>query len=337
MKAAALFTLLSALGASAAPAAATGSKAFSSLGEAATHFLGNPSVLTGMLSDLAKPWYTDGAVRKMSSEELQEWRPLAELVAASYCPLDKVSAMTCGPACDDISRRNVTILGTGGDNQSNPQWLVADDGERLIVVLEGTNAFSVLSWLNDFDFVPLTPGSAHFPDNNGAKLHRGMYSTFLRQIYEIEAVMQPHLDKRKKITVTGHSQGAALGEVATTYLSLQHKDHEVTGRVFAKPRIGDRRWADYVDTVNQGRFQYMQNNADIVGMIMPIEWAFRHPSGEVWIHGPDTFQCDGQENRKCLDSQKAVGWVPNLVIPTNELQAHIGPYLGVQMGLCGVY
>lgn len=375
MKSAVLFSLLSALVASAAPApgvqaaagAAIANEVVSAPPEAFTAPVGAPGgpmpgapqsaanqgdVLTvtakprlgltstqfnSLLGDLLQPWFTYGPVTQLSNEEVQTWRPLAELCAASYCPLDRVNAFTCGPACNDISGRKTKILGTGGDNQSNPQWIVADDGERLIVTLEGTNGFSVLSWLNDIDFAPLSPQDADFPNNGGAKVHRGFYSTFLRQINDIEAVLAPHLGERSKIIVTGHSQGAALGELATTWLTLKHRDHEVTGKVFAKPRVGDRAWANFVDSVVQGKFHYMQNNADIVGMVPPIEWGFRHPSGEVWIHNGQTYDCAGQENAKCLDSQRVIGWVPNVVIPTNEIATHLGPYVGVHMGLCGAY
>lgn len=324
-----------------APKAAAGGKAGSpveTIKVTAEHLLGlNKNLFDGLLRDLLKPWFTDGKKEPMGDEEVQGWRPLAELVAASYCPITKVEDLTCGPACDDIAPRNMTWIDGGGDNQSNPQWFVVDDGARLILALEGTNFASVLSWANDVDFVPLPPQDAHFPDNNGAKIHRGFYSTFGRMIADIEAAFAPHLEARKQIVVTGHSQGAALGEIVTTYLIQKYPDHDVTGRVFAKPRVGDRAWANYVDSVCKGRFQFMQNNADIVGLLPPIEWAFRHPSGEVWIDGDDYFQCEGQENKNCIDSQRAIGWIPNVIIPTNELQAHIGPYIGVRMGLCGIY
>lgn len=303
-----------------------------------SHLLGlSPGLFEGVLRDLLKPWFTDGKKEKMGDEEVQSWRPLAELVAASYCPLDRVHDLTCGPACDDIQTRNVTWVGGGGDNQSNPQWFIVDDGSRLILSLQGTNFASILSWANDIDFIPLTPQESHFPDANGAKIHRGFYSAFTRQIGDIEAVLAPHLERRKEIVVTGHSQGAALGEIHTTYLIQKYPEHQITGRVFAKPRVGDRTWADYVDSITRGRLEFMQNNADLVGLLPPIEWAFRHPSGEVWIDGTEYFKCEGQENQNCIDSQRAIGWIPNVVIPINELQAHIGPYIGVQMGLCGIY
>lgn len=304
----------------------------------ASHLFGlTPGLFDGILSDLLKPWFTDGKKEKLSDEEVQEWRPLAELVAASYCPLDRVHDLTCGPACDDIKTRNVTWVGGGGDNQSNPQWFIVDDGHRLILSLQGTNFASILSWANDIDLFPLVPQEAHFPETNGAKIHRGFYSAFTRQIDDIEAALAPHLETRKEIVITGHSQGAALGEIHTTYLIQKYPNHNITGRMFAKPRVGDRTWADYVDSVTEGKFEFMQNNADLVGLLPPIEWAFRHPSGEVWIDGTEYYKCEGQENQNCIDSQRIIGWIPNVVIPIGELQAHIGPYIGVQMGLCGIY
>lgn len=317
--------------------AAMGSNPAEIIQVTASHLLGlTPGLFEGLLRDLLKPWFSDGEKEPLSEEAKQDWRPLAELVAASYCPLDKVKALSCGPACDDIRGRNVTWIGGGGDNQSNPQWYIVDDGARLILSLQGTNFASLLSWANDIDLLPFPPQAAHFPAVKG-KVHRGFYSAFTRQVADIDAALQPHLATRKEIVVTGHSQGAALGELHTTYLIQKYPQHHVTGQVFAKPRVGDRAWADYVDSVTKGRFEFMQNNADIVGLVPPIEWGFRHPSGEVWIDGETYYTCPGQENENCLDSQRVLGWIPNVVIPIGELQAHIGPYVGVQMGICGVY
>lgn len=256
-----------------------------------------------------------------------------------------MQAGTCGKACDYIKSTGARYVAGGGDNQSNPQWFLLDDGSaQLTLVLEGTNGFSALSWATDLDFLPLAPQDAQFPgaSDNKAMVHKGFYSNFLRQIADIEAAMAPLLPQRSRIVVTGHSMGAALGELATTYLIQRYPEHSVEGRVFAKPRVGDREWAAYVDKVTQGRFHYMQNGADVVAQLAPIELAFRHPSGEVWIEpglfGQKTYwECDGQENIKCSDSQKAGGWVPLVVVPTNEVVAHLGPYVGVNMGLCGAY
>lgn len=317
--------------------AAMGSNPAEIIQVTASHLFGlTPGLFEGLLRDLLKPWFSSGPKEPLGEEAKQSWRPLAELVAASYCPLDKVQALSCGPACDDIRGRNVTWIAGGGDNHSNPQWYIVDDGARLILSLQGTNFASLLSWANDIDFLPFPPQQAHFPRAKG-KVHRGFYSAFTRQVADIDAALQPHLASRREIVVRGHSQGAALGELHTTYLIQKYPEHRVTGQVFAKPRVGDRAWADYVDSVTKGRFEFMQNNADIVGLVPPIEWGFRHPSGEVWIDGTDYYSCPGQENENCLDSQRILGWIPNVVIPIGELQAHIGPYVGVQMGICGVY
>lgn len=69
-----------------APAAAQAEVKAQSAGDVirvtADHLFGlNKGLFDGLLRDLAKPWFTNGKKEAMGDEEVQTWRPLAEMVA----------------------------------------------------------------------------------------------------------------------------------------------------------------------------------------------------------------------------------------------------------------
>lgn len=87
-----------------------------------------------------------------------------------------------------------------------------------------------------------------------------------------------------KITLTGHSLGAAVG----TLLAMRLRDigYEMDVYTYGSPRVGNEALASYISH-QKGRDYRVTHLADLVARLPPINREFRHTSPEYWLQpGP---------------------------------------------------
>lgn len=119
----------------------------------------------------------------------------------------------------------------------------------IIVAFSGTEAVSKENWIEDFDF-PLVP----YPHCSGCKVHNGFYLTMLTAIGDIKKTIAAFQSSHPgaKISVTGHSLGAALATLTISELSadpLFQPSLITSGHyVFGSPRIGNDPFSQWYAT-----------------------------------------------------------------------------------------
>jgi hypothetical protein len=97
------------------------------------------------------------------------------------------------------------------------------------------------------------------------------------------------------VTVVGHSLGGALALLDGVYLSLQ-LPKGVTVRVisYGMPRVGNRAFADFVDSRLRGLVTHVNNQEDPIPIVPGRFLGFHHPSGEIHIQDSGAWDaCPG--------------------------------------------
>ena len=205
----------------------------------------------------------------------------------------------------------------------------------IVISYEGTDVFAPNGYIKDADFRPTKPASVFdgiLPE--GVMLDHGFQSNFLQTLEKaipaVKRAVKEHNETR--VTVTGHSLGAAASQLAAVYL-----DHELEHGIkyylgFAPPRVGNQKFADYVDEKLKGRFYYAINGDDIVPRVPPRLFGYQHPSGQIWITPSNSdywLFCPGQENKHCSNSV-----TPIAAFPFNHLGTYFHTLLGWGPLLC---
>ena len=151
----------------------------------------------------------------------------------------------------------------------------------IIVAFSGTDAVSEKNWIEDFDF-PLIP----YTHCKNCMVHNGFYLTMLSvigQIKEAIAIYQS-IHKDAKISVTGHSLGAALASLTIAELSADDSLRSsmiTTGHyVFGSPRVGNRAFAEWFAS-NASLTYRVVHDKDPVAHVPFQQMGFHHVHYEV--------------------------------------------------------
>ncbi|KAJ7197977.1 alpha/beta-hydrolase [Mycena pura] len=247
----------------------------------------------------------------------------AQFARAAYCSGASLKAQTCGGPCDSL--QGVTFLQSGGDQGLVPFYFIAHDTvqKSIVVAHEGTHTANVLSILNDVDFVLTDIDTSRFPQaaGQGIKVHSGFQDTFQRTADSILAGVRSALNSTgvTTVVVTGHSQGASLAMITGAMLKLSLAPSvKVVVTTFAPLRVGNKAWADFLDS--KVGVTFVTNQKDPVPTVPPLILGFTHPSGE--IHIVDSSQknlvaCPGHDNEHCAAGNS---------ILHDSVANHLGPY-----------
>ena len=197
----------------------------------------------------------------------------------------------------------------------------------IVVSYEGTDIFSPNGFIKDADFLPTKPAGALkgvLPE--GVFVDHGFQSNFLQTVEKVvpavKRAMKEHNETR--VTVTGHSLGAAVAQLAAVYFEAEVGNTHYLG--FAPPRVGNARFADYVDEKLGGRFYFAVNGDDITPRVPPRFLGYQQPSGQIWIrpaNGDYWLFCPGQENKHCSNSV-----TPIPAVPFNHLGTYFRTWIG---------
>ncbi|WFD37062.1 uncharacterized protein MJAP1_000003 [Malassezia japonica] len=199
----------------------------------------------------------------------------------------------------------------------------------IAVSFEGTEPISIASILHDADFQLVNPDKdlkEVFPP--GVQVFKGFQDAYLAVarpvLGKVKEMMQKYNETR--VTVTGHSLGAAMALLAAAHYEQTLKDGSVANVfTFGQPRTGNPAFANAMDDKFLGKLFYVVNGQDWVPHMPPRDWNFQHPSGQVWINPPNSQNWTffpGQE-----DSNGA-----NSVDPIWTFQDHHGYYFHTGLG-----
>ncbi|KAI0749978.1 lipase [Daedaleopsis nitida] len=269
-------------------------------------------------------------ITPLSTTQVSSFRPYTYYASAAYCTPKATRAWNCGANCQANSQ--FKPVAAGGDGIVTQFWYVGYDptlGE-VIVGHQGTDGDKIIPALTDGDII-LDPLDADLflGVSNKVLAHDGFSGSQARSATAVLAAVKSALSKygSKKVTVTGHSLGAAIGVIDAAFLHLQIPDITVRFVGYGMPRVGDPEFAAWVDSLPIS-ITHINNKKDIVPILPGRFLGYRHTSGEVHIQASgEWLVCPGEDN---TDSRCIIGTVPNIFV--GDANDHDGPYDGVLMG-----
>ena len=210
----------------------------------------------------------------------------AEYSAASYCSALNAPGqqVTCRDnICPTVTNSDSTIMiAFANKGKADTTGFVAldDTAKEIVVAFRGSS--SIRNWIADFN-----AGFTDAPYCNDCLVHEGFYGAYQDQADSIRSTV----DKLSKanptygITVTGHSLGGALAQVAAgDFRSKGFKN--VTACTFGSPRIGNKEFSDWVS--KSGPNYRFTHTDDPVPRLPLILMGYEHVSPEYHITKGDS-------------------------------------------------
>jgi hypothetical protein len=223
------------------------------------------------------------------------------LSGASYCGKDKYKSMILGgPASGFVYKE--TLYDVKTDLQGYIGTLATT--KSIYVVLRGSS--STMNWLDDFEVkqVPYTT----YPECN-CNVHYGFYRSALG-VSNITVETVKSLQKlypTYSVVVTGHSYGASCGQLIA--MELERNGIETKLYNYGQPRVGDKKYADFANTVIREYYR-ATHNKDTVPHVPPIEgFGYYHSCREVFedVTGKLTTCSEVNcEDPKCADQYSLI-------------------------------
>ena len=211
----------------------------------------------------------------------------------------------CGEQAHDYGLKlgDATLLWTAGDGNVRQRVnLYQSDSLGIAVAIQGTNTSSLRSDLHDAQLRPVDPDNRYrqfLPQ--GTKVMHGFqkgYTDLVDDIFDhVKKFKQEKNESR--VTVIGHSLGAAIGLLASLDISLRLEDGLFKSYLFGLPRVGNPIFANFVDRKIGDKLHWVVNGRDWVPTVPPRALGYQHPSNYVWIYPANSTNWKlypGQEN-----------------------------------------
>lgn len=180
---------------------------------------------------------------------------------------------------------------------------IAVDSTTQEIIISVRGSASLYNWLGDVVWArqPTTMCS-------GCWAHLGFLFAYSEVVKNVNATLfsATRLFPSYKITLTGHSLGAAVG----TLLAMRLRDvgYEMDVYTYGSPRVGNEALASYISH-QKGRDYRITHLADTVARLPPINREFRHTSPEYWVQPGPSWRtsydaaeievCTGYANAAC--------------------------------------
>ncbi|OBZ72588.1 Lipase [Grifola frondosa] len=266
------------------------------------------------------------AITALSQTQISSFKPYTHYASTAYCQPAATLAWNCGVNCQ--ANPAFKPVASGGDGDVTQFWFVGFDPtlDEVIVSHQGTDTSQIIPVLTDADIIMTPLESTLFPGiSSSIEVHSGFAGSQSRSAPNVLSAVKTALSEFKatKVTVTGHSLGAALGLLDAVFLPLHLPGVTVRFIGYGLPRVGNQAFANYVDA-QQTSVTHVNNKEDIVPILPGRFLGFHHPSGEVHIEDSGEWaSCPGQDN---TSNQCIVGDVPNIF--EGDEANHDGPYDG---------
>ncbi|KAM5535323.1 hypothetical protein V8D89_011008 [Ganoderma adspersum] len=274
----------------------------------------------------------EASITALSTAQITAFRPYTHYASTGYCSPASTLAWDCGHNCQ--ANPSFEPVASGGDGDLTQFWYVGFDPtlKEVIVSHQGTDTSKLLPILTDGDIILEPLSKKLFPGvSRSVEVHSGFAGTQSRSAPGVLAAVQKAITKHKatKVTVAGHSLGAAIGLLDAVYLPLHIPNITTRFVGYGLPRVGNQHFADYVDAQRPTlSVTHVNNKKDDVPILPGRFLGFHHPSGEVHIDEAGAWlACPGQDN---TSAKCTVGDVRNIFVGNGT--DHDGPYDGIEMG-----
>lgn len=211
---------------------------------------------------------------KTGAYDLEQANICEYLSGAAYCGKDKYKTMELVGSASGFVYQD-TLYDVKTDLEGYTGYLSST--KTIYVVLRGSS--SLLNWLDDAEVKLVDYNS--WPSCN-CMVHNGFYKSALGVVNKtIESVSL--LRKRfptYSIIMTGHSYGAST--VQLLGMELEKKGINVEIYNYGQPRVGDSKYAGFVNTVIKNYWRFTHNK-DIVPHVPPVSgFGYLHSCREVF-------------------------------------------------------
>jgi hypothetical protein len=227
--------------------------------------------LKGLQAMLLTIYFLTSSIDAYNSEQANICEYLS---GAAYCGKENYNTMKlAGPASGFVYKD--TLYDVKTDLQGYVGYLSSK--KTIYVALRGSS--SALNWLDDIE-VKLVDYTS-WP-TCGCKVHYGFYRSALGVTNKtIESVSL--LKKRfptYKVIMTGHSYGASTAQLLA--MELEKKGINVEIYNYGQPRVGEQKYAGFVNTVINDYWRFTHNK-DIVPHVPPTAgFGYLHSCREVF-------------------------------------------------------
>ncbi|PPQ79130.1 hypothetical protein CVT26_004098 [Gymnopilus dilepis] len=318
--------------------------------KASTTTLAVVAGLFGLLGEAAPLKRATASITALSMTQIQSFRPFSFYAAMAYCEPSQILAKSCGQNCD--ANPTFEPVASGGDGIDVQFWYVGIDPTLQSVIDYFLTICDRVPLLTDGDFFLTKLNSTLFPGiSSSIEVHSGFADEHAKTATSVLAAVKTALQKSglKKVTMVGHSLGAALSLLESVYLPL-FLPSDITFKMigYGLPRVrfvafyiqwpplisdwvdfekvGNQAFASYIDSTVD--LDHVNNKEDFVPTLPGIFLGFHHPQGEKHIQDDNSWlDCPGDDNS---DSKCTTGDVSNIF--EGELSDHDGPYDIVTMG-----
>ncbi|KAG6827782.1 hypothetical protein H0H92_010475 [Tricholoma furcatifolium] len=287
------------------------------------------SVLCSLLAVRGTPLSPRQSITTLTSSQVSAYTPFTYFASTAYCAPSSTLAWTCGANCEANS--DFIPYASGGDGSSVQYWYVGYSPSQATVIVahQGTDVSELEADLTDVEIIRSSLDSTLFPGlDSSIEVHDGFQDeqakTATTILAAVQAVIAAH--SATKVTLVGHSLGAALALLDGVYLPLHISGVTFQTIVYGLPRVGNQDFANYVDA--HISLTHINNEEDPIPIVPGMFLGYVHPSGEIHIQDSGAWMaCPGQDNpsTECI-----VGDVPNIF--DSDESDHDGPYNGVEMG-----
>lgn len=287
-------------------------------------------VVAVLLATFARALTTRQTITGLTTSQIDSYTPYTYYASTGYCTAAQTLAWDCGADCE--ANPDFIPVASGGNGGSVQYWYVGYDPSlsTVIVAHQGTDVSEILPLLTDLDLVLTNLDSSLFPGiPSDIEVHNGFMSAQASTATQVLTAVQTTMSKygATKVTLVGHSLGAAISLLDSVYLPL----HLPSGTSFQTityglPRVGNQAFANYVDA--NLHLTHINNKEDPVPILPGMSLGYVHPAGEVHIEDSGEWAaCPGQDNPS---TQCIVGDVPTIF--QGDESDHTGPYNGIEMG-----
>ncbi|KAF9496685.1 alpha/beta-hydrolase [Pleurotus eryngii] len=249
-------------------------------------------------------------------------RPISPALYDNLVHYFKYASCAYVPVCPRPNGRHLVLPFT--NPVTDVQGYVARDNERkeLVVALRGRVAWGSLS-ITDFlmdgqlVLIPfISPGIKTTPDD--IRVHSGFLTCWNSIAYEVIEIIKHELGLYPgfSITVTGHSLGGALSDLAAVTLKARFPDAPLNAFSYGAPRTGNQAWAEFINKTFGSCMHRVVHSSDGVPTMIPKKLGYRHHGIEYWQHtdppsAESTTQCSADgEDPTCSASIPTMGINP---------------------------
>jgi hypothetical protein len=264
------------------------------------------STVPGSRCSHQNPKLADGActvpiVESGATFSLTHAKRMLHYAGAAYCTGSQVNAWSCGEHCNNVD--GLTMITHIEHTSTVLAGFVAYDttSNAIVVAFRGTVSSSIIDWINNLDYVKVTPWSK-YPN---AGVHRGFNSAWndlksdvMKAVNSIRSV-----HSTSTVHVTGHSLGASIAVNAAMDMKISYGLSTSTVD-FGRPRTGDSGFASALASEGITTFR-VTHHKDLVPHA-PLEvMGFYHSPTEVYYADDSSSNykiCNGSgEDNSCSD------------------------------------